>query len=223
MISKSKIKAINNLYKNKKVSAPTISSALKVSIKQVYYYLKKSGISRRSASQCNRLRFEIAPKSFGIKENLSQEERAIYLFCLAMYWCEGFHADSARGVDFANSNSKMILIFIHFLRNICRVDIKRIRCYLYCYSNQNPSKLVSYWSTVTGVPIEQFTKPYVRNDFRLDKINKMPYGLIHIRYYDKKLLYDIKDRINTVASELIMGGYRSSQTGQTVQKCSFRE
>ncbi len=132
-----------------------------------------------------------------------------------MYRCEGFQTEKADTVDFANSNPKMIKLFVLFLMNICRVDFPRLRCYLYCYANQDKSDLIKFWSTTTGIPKAQFTKPYVRSDYRLDKINRMPYGLLHVRYSDKKLLVAIKQGIQELF-ENIMGGYRSSQTGLTV-------
>jgi len=46
-----------------------------------------------------------------------------------------------------------------------------------------------------NVPANQFTKPYVRTDFQESKVDKMPHGMIHIRYADKKLLYLIKELI----------------------------
>ena len=59
--------------------------------------------------------------------------------------------------------------------------------YLYCYANQNAESLKKFWSTLSGVPLKQFPKPYVRQDFKKEKIGKMPHGLIHVRYFDKKL------------------------------------
>jgi len=78
-------------------------------------------------------------------------------------------------------------MFLRFLREICGITEKKLRVYLYCYENQSPKNLISFWSKETKILKTQFTKPYVRKDFRLDKIDKMPYGLVHIRYADKKL------------------------------------
>ena len=85
----------------------------------------------------------------------------------------------------------MIKLFLKFLRNICGVDEKRLRVQLYCYSNQRIEDLKKYWYKETDIPISQFIKPYVRNDFLPEKIGKMKYGLVHIRYADKKLLIQI--------------------------------
>jgi hypothetical protein len=75
------------------------------------------------------------------------------------------------------------------------VDEKRLRVYPYFYANQNIDENKDYWSKIAKIDKNQFTRPYVRNDFNRDKLNKMPHGLIHIRYSDKKLLNLIKNWI----------------------------
>src|SRR3989338_5205036 len=69
----------------------------------------------------------------------------------------------------------------------------KLRIKLYCYGNQNSDLLKKYWSKNTDIPLSQFIKPYVKKDFKEDKIDKMKYGLIHIRYSDKKLFLKIKE------------------------------
>ena len=91
-------------------------------------------------------------------------------------------------VDFANSDKDMILLFLKFLRRVCGIDEKKLRVYSYFYSNQDISKNINYWSKLTRVSKKQFSKPYIRDGFKEEKRDKMPYGLIHIRYNDKKLL-----------------------------------
>lgn len=89
----------------------------------------------------------------------------------------------------------MVRVFLSFLRKICSIDESRLRVYLYCYSNQKLLNLIKYWSKVTKIPTSKFTKPYIRKDFQLSKIGKMEKGLIHVRYYDKKLLLEMMNWI----------------------------
>ena len=112
-----------------------------------------------------------------------------------LYWAEGVKPNPANRtwtVDFANSNPRMIKLFPKFLREICGIDEKRLRVLLYCYANQDIEKLKRFWQKITEIPLNQFTKPYVRKNFLPGKKRKMKYGLLHIRYYDKKLLLQIE-------------------------------
>ncbi len=159
--------------------------------------MKKYGFKRRDDVEAKKLAFSKKPLSFNSKKSLSFEEQELMIAGIMLYWAEGSKIKKQEGVvcgktvDFANSDPKMIQLFLKFLREICRVDEKRLRIYLYCYANQNVVRLKNYWSELTKIPLSQFTKPYVRKDFSLQKIGKMKYGLAHVRYSDKKLLLQI--------------------------------
>lgn len=114
-----------------------------------------------------------------------------------LYWGEGYKgtpSSRSLGVDFANSDPAMIRIFMNFLRSVYILDEKRLRIFMYCYLDQNIQELMKFWSKITKIPLGQFSKPYVRKDFK-NGGRKMSYGLVHIRYSDKKLLIDIKNMI----------------------------
>ena len=120
-----------------------------------------------------------------------------------LYWAEGSKWEGGKIVDFANSDAAMIKVFLNFLRKICGVKESKLRVYLYCCANQNSKELINYWLKITSIPVKQFTKPYIRNDYKQNKIGKMKYGLIHIRYADKKLLDLIKKWILDYSKKLI--------------------
>lgn len=169
-------------------SAPQISTRLGLSLNRVYRILKKENIQRRNARASNKLRFEMSPLSYRFKENINSSEKELLIAAVMLYFGEG--AKSGTTVDFANSDPATLKIFINFLRKICQIDEKRLRLYLYCFSDQNPSELISFWSRTLNVRIRNFTKPYIR------KISKnlkrtMIKGVLHIRYSDKRLLEKI--------------------------------
>jgi len=165
-----------------------IASSLGISIDAVCYFMRKYGLRRRSFSESKRLNFLKKRSSYMILESLSSEQEKLKLIGIVLYLCEGYKAEKSSGIDLANCDPEIIVVFVKFLRTICRVDEKRLRVLLYCYSNQNPKKLIQYWSRLTKISKNQFSKPYVRTDFQIAKSSKMPYGLVHIRYSDKKLL-----------------------------------
>jgi predicted DNA-binding protein YlxM (UPF0122 family) len=193
-IEDKKLKEVKNLYKQE-YSAREIAKELNVSIDAVYYFLRKHNIPRRSARENNAVQFWKKRPSFKVKSRLTHDEELLKIAGIMLYWGEGSKWPGEVIVDFANSNVDMIEIFLAFLRRVCGINEKKLRAYLYCYKNQNPNKLVKFWSKVTKIPTQQFTKPYIRKDFRSCKTDKMKYGLLHVRYYDKKLLLLIKEWI----------------------------
>ncbi len=168
-----------------------VAERLGVSPDAVTYFMRRNNLPRRNFSQINADRFAQKPPSFKIRPDQDESLRSAGI---ALYWAEGYKSEKGCGVDFANSDPEMINVFMKFLRNSFELDESRLRVLLYCYSDQNISFLIRFWSKLTRIPEAQFTKPYVRREFRLDG-RKMPYGLIHVRYSDKKLLLAIKGLI----------------------------
>jgi len=122
-----------------------------------------------------------------------------------LYWAEGYKGNEknpADRIDFTNSDPDMISVFITFLRTVFKLDEKKFRILLYAYSDQNIDELIVFWSLHTRIPKEQFTKPYVRKDFRVGG-RKMKYGLVHIRYYDRRLLSELKKMIHSYSLSLL--------------------
>lgn len=195
-INNKKTERVKKLYYDKQLSVNDVANKLGVSIDAVFYCMRKNGFKRREQNKSNAIRYERQEPSFRLKKINNEELKILKVIGAMLYWGEGYKAGKNCMVDFANSDEDMIKIFLKFLRKVCGIDEKRLRVYSYFYLNQNPNKNINYWSKITKISKKQFTKPYIRKDFREDKKDKMPHGLIHIRYGDKKLLRLIKGWID---------------------------
>lgn len=193
-INKNLVGKVKKLYYLEKLSVQDVADRLDVTIDAVFYCMRKNGLKRRSKWESNAIKFEKQEPSFKLRKLDYEELRTLKTVGTMLYWGEGAKkADDT--VDFANSDKDMILLFMRFLREVCGVNEKRLRVYSYFYANQNIEKNIVFWSKITKIDKKQFTKPYIRYDFREDKLDRMPNGLIHIRYSDKKLLSLIKNWI----------------------------
>lgn len=172
-----------------------IADRLGLSIDAVVYFMRRYGLQRRTAVENNKIIFEKKIPSFRERKIVSLKQRELKAIGAVLYWGEGYKSEKSGGIDFANSDPDMISMFLKFLRGIYQLDESRFRVLLYCYSDQNFRDLIRYWSDLTRIPAAQFTKPYIRNDYR-EKGRKMERGLVHIRYSDKKLLRNIKNHID---------------------------
>jgi len=205
-IQGNKISLVKDLYYKEFYSAREIAQRLNVSIDAVYYFMKKYNLERRNFREVNGITFSKKPLSFFPKGKLSTLEERLKLTGVMLYWCEGRKGSKGHEmIDFVNSDPEMIGIFMKFLRTICGVKESKLRVLLYCYNNQNIESLLKFWNKITKIPINQFSKPYVRIDFNINKQNKMPYGLIHVRYADKKLFLLMKDWLNIFKKEFMKG------------------
>lgn len=184
---------IRTLYWDRNYSVEEISKELDVSFWSLYAFMHRNNIPRRNPSETNYLINKDKPK-FEAKENLNALEQKLKIAGIMLYWAEG----TLRGntVDLANSNPQMVAIFLRFLREVCGIKEDRLRVYLYAYSYQDIDALKLYWHKITKIPLSQFTKPYIRQGNKNLSGRKLLYGLVHIRYNDKRLLNHIENWIN---------------------------
>lgn len=198
------VEKVKNLYYEKGYSARLVGESLRRSESSIYGFMERHDLPRRSPADTNKLAYIRQKPSFSIKGNLSQEGEKLKTAGIMLYWAEGVKLNlktRSMSVDFSNSDPRMIKLFLKFLRRICGVDEKRLRVLLYCYADQDIEALKKYWQRVIKIPPAQFTKPYVRKDFLPEKSGKMKYGLIHVRYADKKLLLQIEKWIKKYLKE----------------------
>jgi transcriptional regulator with XRE-family HTH domain len=85
-------------------------------------------------------------------------EREFLVLGVALYAGEGSKSEGE--VRFANSDPKMILVFITWLRHFFAIDESRLRIRLYLHSDLDLATAVEFWSRLTAVPSGQFAKPY---------------------------------------------------------------
>ena len=212
-ISSDKLKLVRDLYLNKKYCVREVAESLKVSTDAVEYFFRRYNIPKRSYSESQKAEFERRPLTFSKQKLNSVYLKEIAVIGTMLYWAEGYKGKYSNNVvDFANSDSSMIKLFLKYFRSIYRPDEKKIRIQMYCYSDQNIKNLLNFWSKLTNIPKSQFTKPYVRSDFK-ENGRKMIHGLIHVRYCDKKLLLDIKSMIKSYVNKYACVGTQAVNEG----------
>jgi len=192
---------IRKLYVDKLLNTREIGEKLGISQWSVISLMRRRGIPRRTTQESNKILFEKTPLSFKRVKPSTQYDKNLKLAALMLYWAEGGKSDGFK-VDFANSDEKMVRIFLAALRRIYGANENRIRALIYCYKNQNIENLLNYWSRYLKLEKAQFSKTYVRNNFDEKKINKLRHGVIHIRYSDKRLFRQIMADIDIIQSKL---------------------
>jgi hypothetical protein len=170
------------------LSAKQISDYLDLSCFKVRRSLKLQSIPMRSQSNASRMLHitKFGKKPYCLKSQLTQEEDHLRPAGIMLYWGEG--TKSGNSVVFSNSDPQMIKLFLKFLRNICGVDNSRLRILLHLYHDQNEKQLKNFWSKITGISINQFSKSYIHiaKGGNYKKISE--YGTVSLRYSDKELL-----------------------------------
>lgn len=86
-------------------------------------------------------------------------DRELLMAGIALYAGEGAKTDR-NGVRFVNSDARLVSFFCVWLRRFFDVDESRMRVRLYLHEGLDYEAAQRHWSEVTGVPVEQFRKPY---------------------------------------------------------------
>lgn len=98
----------------------------------------------------------------------------------ALYAGEGAKTDGS--VVFANSDSRMVAFFCAWLRRYFEVDESRLRVSVYLHQGLDLEAATSFWSLVTTVPPDQFTKPYRAVPDAGIRNNKHVHGCCRVSY-----------------------------------------
>ena len=135
-------------------------------------------------------------------KSIPQEE--LKLIGIVLYLGEG--GKTERGTArLSNSDPLVIKIMMKFFREICGVPEEKFRGNVHTFSHADVLKTEKYWSKITGIPINQFHKTYVKpSSASLQKRNTLPYGTFSINVHDTKLFLTITGWMEKI-KELVTG------------------
>lgn len=110
-----------------------------------------------------------------------QEIDAAFLAAgVALYAGEGAKRDHA--VNFANSDAEMIRFFCSWFRRFFEIDEARLRVRVYLHEGLDIDAAHRFWSEITGIPVEQFGKPYRAVADASIRSNKHEHGCAYVVY-----------------------------------------
>lgn len=119
-------------------------------------------------------------KSSAIKELGSLSTRDLWMLGIGVYIGEG--AKMNESIRVINSDPNVILMAISWLHFICKVPYKNFSIRLHIYPDINERAAMRYWSAITKVPVNQFSKIQIdrRTNKSGKKQKKLPYGTAHL-------------------------------------------
>lgn len=115
--------------------------------------------------------------------------RELWLIGLTLYWAEGSKEklySGASGIDFSNTDWRMLLFFIQWLKICCKIDSNRIygHIYIHDYQKNHIMEAKKYWSSMTGLTTSQITGVYLKRHnpkSRRHSFNDKYYGTLRVR------------------------------------------
>lgn len=119
----------------------------------------------------------------------TMDDRDLLLAGIGLYAGDG----SKTGLDvrFANSNPDLVRLHCRWLRRFFEIDEHRLRVSLYLHEGLDLDAATRQWSLVTGIPADQFLKPYRPASDVGIRHNKHEHGCCHVRYNSAQTLRKI--------------------------------
>ncbi len=112
------------------------------------------------------------------KLKISQEMKKAILAML--YWAEG---SKVRGIlQFANTDPKLILLFVNLLRSCYKLDESKFRIRLHLHYYHRVKKVKKFWSELLNIPLSQFSKIYRKSRSKEKTFRRNFGGICFVKY-----------------------------------------
>ena len=96
----------------------------------------------------------------------------------ALYWGEG---SKTQDFSVVNSDPYLIRFMVGWMKNVLHLNPSNLKAHLNIYPQQNENKIKKFWSKITGIPIKNFGKSFIKPQNKNYRKNNLYYGTIKIR------------------------------------------
>lgn len=118
----------------------------------------------------------------------------------SLYWAEGKKSEKMAGLKFANTDPKMISVFVNLLRNCYEIDESRLKIALYVHRYHKIGDCKKFWSNTAGVPLSQFYKTYLKKRSSKKRFKKNFMGVCFVYYFDSKIRKELLELCNQLTT-----------------------
>ena len=119
---------------------------------------------------------QIITKGMG-EVNMPLDQQAFRLFGAALYWAEGRKSNI---FEVTNSDPHLILFMVEWFVKVFQVSRKKLKARLNIYPQQKERDIKKFWSDLTGTPIQNFSKSFIKPISSGYKKNNLYYGTIKV-------------------------------------------
>lgn len=151
--------------------------------KKRFYTDNVLALARGTQSQKERRLREIAGIIGEAKKEISESIslESYRLFGAALYWAEG---NKKNTLGITNSDPYLILFMVKWFEKILGASPKTdMKVHLNIYPQQNEQDIKQFWAQLTGIPLENFGKTFVKPLSKNYKKNNLYYGTIKIKVH----------------------------------------
>jgi len=189
-------KSIKEIKRNLNVSLSSVSlwvrdvKLTKEQLEHLYLNRKTGNLKGSIIAAQNKIRArELITQQLnkeGFEEIGKLADRERFLIGVSMYAGEGGKTD--RDISFVNSDAKFINFMMGWFRDFCDVSEGKFRGSLYIHDDLNEVKAKKFWSELTKIPLDQFTRSYIaKNNQKRLRNKKHENGIFRIKVCNANL------------------------------------
>lgn len=104
-------------------------------------------------------------------------ESIFTLMGAGIYWAEG---TKRKSFGVTNSDPLLILFMVRWFKEVFDIHTKDLKVWLNIYPQQNERDIKNFWSELTGIPLKNFGKSYIKPRSKDYKRNNLYYGTIKV-------------------------------------------
>ncbi len=135
-------------------------------------------------------------------ENLPITKELAKLCCSLLFWGEG--AKNLTQFRLINSDPSLIKTFLILFRKAFVIDEEKFRITMQFHEYHDIKAEQTFWSDLSGIPLQQFSKPYMKPHTGITK--KQGYrGCMQLKYSDSKIAKELYWLYTTLHQKLTVG------------------
>ncbi|NCO80447.1 hypothetical protein GW869_01585 [bacterium] len=141
------------------------------------------------------------------EEIKSLSKRELLLIGAALYWAEGYNKQDNVGspnISFGNSDPKMVILFLRFLREVMRIPEEALRPIVQIHHNVEVKSAINFWSKISDIPQKFFHITH-----QISKASKgkrstysLPYGTFRLEVRGRQNFFRIKGWIDGLIRQI---------------------
>lgn len=120
-----------------------------------------------------------------VSKILFDENKSLLIAGAMLYWAEGSKLESRNGIEFTNTDPKIITLMMRFFREMLSVPEDKFKIIIRISDRGDEEKAKTYWSKVTNVSRRNFRRSEkLKLTPNSKSLRRYPYGMCRIYIYD---------------------------------------
>ena len=104
-----------------------------------------------------------------------------------LYWAEGAKYKGVSGLNFVNTDPKLLRLYITLLRKCYKINESKFRIRLHVHYYHKIKQVKDFWSKNLNVPLNQFNKVYIKKRSVTKRFRQNFRGICFVKYGDNKI------------------------------------